>query len=154
MVCSAALSPRSKAWTVPKRSTSATVTKGSLSAWHFAKAALTAWLDAPTVMRFWGTTFSAEGLTSTAAVAVLAAAGVTAFATAVAPPVRSKAPTAAAAKILLDFFMVVLREVGNGYSSMLPAGLPHHIRRSSCPASSLPVPVSAKRRRDRRPERA
>ena len=47
MVCSAALSPRRSAWTVPKRSTSATVTNGSLSAWHFARAALTASADAP-----------------------------------------------------------------------------------------------------------
>src|SRR5687768_3172006 len=136
MVCSAALSPLRSACTVPNRSTSATVTKGSLSAWHLASAAPTALADAPTVIRFCDTTLSCEGWTSAAGTAAGAAAcageALPALVAAVAPAVRASAPAAAAAKTLLDFFTVVLlfvagrllqddsvlfHRAGNGYCS-------------------------------------
>jgi hypothetical protein len=108
MVWAAALSPRSKAWTVPKRSTRATVTNGSLSAWHFASAAVTAWAEAPAAMRFCCTTVSGAGWTSTAGTTTGASVvpAVPALAAAVAPAVIRRAPAAAAARALVDFFKV------------------------------------------------
>src|SRR5690349_20038199 len=153
MVCSAALSPRRSACTVPKRSTSATVTNGSLSAWHFASAADTAFADAPTEIRFCWTTFSGTGWTSAAGTAAGAAPG-PAFAVTVATAVSASAPAAAAANTFDDFFMVFSlwskpsHGSAPGYSPILSRAREQGIGPLAAASCSERPAVSAKRLRD------